>query len=94
MSGDNRRWDRKDSRRSNTQKVVKTAEDELESKLGFGLFSEGETRLGWLLTFASVSLHRTLSYELNLGIELRFRTRFLRQSMWFDLISTRFTDWL
>lgn len=60
MSGDNRRWDRKDSRRSNTQKVVKTAEDELESKLGFGLFSEGETRLGWLLTFASVSLRRTL----------------------------------
>ncbi|WZZ56835.1 hypothetical protein YC2023_056942 [Brassica napus] len=55
MSGDNRRWDRKDSRRSNTQKVVKTAEDELESKLGFGLFSEGETRLGWLLTFASSS---------------------------------------
>ncbi|KAG2305415.1 hypothetical protein Bca52824_034066 [Brassica carinata] len=54
MSGD-RRWDRKDSRRSNTPKVVNTAEDQLESKLGFGLFSEGETRLGWLLTFASSS---------------------------------------
>jgi DNA polymerase epsilon subunit 1 len=34
---------------------VNTAEDELESKLGFGLFSEGETRLGWLLTFSSSS---------------------------------------
>ncbi|CAA7036272.1 unnamed protein product [Microthlaspi erraticum] len=52
MSG---RWDRKDSRRSNMQKVVNTAEDKLEAKLGFGLFSEGETRLGWLLTFASSS---------------------------------------
>ncbi|ESQ36065.1 hypothetical protein EUTSA_v10006524mg [Eutrema salsugineum] len=55
MSGDSRRWDRKDSRRSTKQKVVNTAEDELESKLGFGLFSEGETRLGWLLNFASSS---------------------------------------
>ncbi|KAL1201896.1 DNA polymerase epsilon catalytic subunit A [Cardamine amara subsp. amara] len=55
MSGDSRRWDRKDSRRSNKPKVVNTVEDELESKLGFELFSEGETRLGWLLTFASSS---------------------------------------
>ncbi|EOA39472.1 hypothetical protein CARUB_v10008067mg [Capsella rubella] len=55
MSGDNRRRDRKDSRWSKKPKVVNTAEDELESKLGFGLFSEGETRLGWLLTFASSS---------------------------------------
>lgn len=36
------------------QKV--SAADELETKLGFGLFSQGETRLGWLLTFASVSV--------------------------------------
>ncbi|KAG7653527.1 DNA polymerase epsilon catalytic subunit A C-terminal [Arabidopsis suecica] len=55
MSGDNRRRDRKDSRWSKKPKVVNTAEDELESKLGFGLFSEGETRLGWLLTFSSSS---------------------------------------
>ncbi|XP_019095087.1 PREDICTED: DNA polymerase epsilon catalytic subunit A-like [Camelina sativa] len=55
MSGDNRRRDRKDSRWSKKPRVVNTAEDELESKLGFGLFSEGETRLGWLLTFASSS---------------------------------------
>jgi len=55
MSGDNRRRDRKDTRWSKKPKVVNTAEDELESKLGFGLFSEGETRLGWLLTFSSSS---------------------------------------
>ncbi|CAA0372322.1 unnamed protein product [Arabidopsis thaliana] len=44
---------RRCDRRLNVQKV--SAADELETKLGFGLFSQGETRLGWLLTFASSS---------------------------------------
>ena len=35
--------------------MIRSAEEELEAKLGFDLFSEGEKRLGWLLTFASVS---------------------------------------
>jgi DNA polymerase epsilon subunit 1 len=34
---------------------MRTAEEELESKLGFDLFTEGDKRLGWLLTFSSVS---------------------------------------
>ena len=53
--GDGRKWDRRDLRNSKKQKLIRTAEEELETKLGFDLFSEGEKRLGWLLTFASVS---------------------------------------
>lgn len=63
--GDNRRrdqWDsRRDSRISKKQKLILSAEEKLESKLGFDLFNEGEKRLGWLLTFASVSLSIILS---------------------------------
>jgi hypothetical protein len=36
----------------NTRRI---ADEELEGKLGFELFTEGEPRLGWLLTLASVS---------------------------------------
>ncbi|KAK2643590.1 hypothetical protein Ddye_025353 [Dipteronia dyeriana] len=50
-----RRWDRRDPRFSKKQKLIRTAEEELESKLGFDLFSEGQSRLGWLLTFSSSS---------------------------------------
>ncbi|KAK4854956.1 hypothetical protein QYF36_002733 [Acer negundo] len=50
-----RRWDRRDPRFSKKQKLIRTADEELESKLGFDLFSEGQSRLGWLLTFASSS---------------------------------------
>ncbi|KAL9391175.1 hypothetical protein Peur_015095 [Populus x canadensis] len=57
MNGESRRWDRKDLRRSSKkQKLMRTAEEELESKLGFDLFTEGDKRLGWLLTFSSSSL--------------------------------------
>ncbi|CAK7329328.1 unnamed protein product [Dovyalis caffra] len=57
MNGESRRWDRKDSwRSSKKQKLMRTADEELESKLGFDLFTEGDKRLGWLLTFASSSL--------------------------------------
>lgn len=54
--GDNRRrdWGR-DSRISKKQKLILNAEEQLESKLGFDLFTEGDKRLGWLLTLASVS---------------------------------------
>ena len=56
MNGDGRRRDRRDNtRRSKKQKLIRNAEEELEAKLGFDLFSEGEKRLGWLLNFASVS---------------------------------------
>jgi DNA polymerase epsilon subunit 1 len=56
MNSDGRKWDRKDNRISKKQKLINTAEEELEAKLGFDIFSEGEKRLGWLLTFSSVSI--------------------------------------
>lgn len=37
------------------QKIRLNAEEVLERKLGFDLFTEGDKRLGWLLTFAPVS---------------------------------------
>lgn len=52
---DRRRWDRQDGRRTKKQKLIRSAEEELEAKLGYDLFSEGDKRLGWLLTFASVT---------------------------------------
>lgn len=55
MNSDGRKWDRKDNRISKKQKLINTAEEELEAKLGFDIFSEGEKRLGWLLTFSSSS---------------------------------------
>ncbi|KAL5555227.1 hypothetical protein UlMin_037463 [Ulmus minor] len=56
MNSDNRKWDRRDNNRSSKkQKLIRTAEEVLESKLGFELFSEGDKRLGWLLTFATSS---------------------------------------
>ncbi|XP_034220092.1 DNA polymerase epsilon catalytic subunit A-like isoform X4 [Prunus dulcis] len=56
MSGfHSRKRDRGSSWSSKKQKVMRSAEEELESKLGFDLFSEGDKRLGWLLTFASSS---------------------------------------
>eukprot|EP00268_Persea_americana_P026628 TRINITY_DN2608_c0_g1_i2.p1 TRINITY_DN2608_c0_g1~~TRINITY_DN2608_c0_g1_i2.p1 ORF type:complete len:2201 (+),score=389.42 TRINITY_DN2608_c0_g1_i2:181-6783(+) len=56
MSGEGRRWNRGASRNlSNPKKLIRTAEEELESKLGFDLFTEGEKRLGWLLSLSSSS---------------------------------------
>lgn len=55
MSGEIRRRDRADVWKHKKQKLIRNAEEEVESKLGLDLFSEGEKRLGWLLTFASVS---------------------------------------
>ncbi|XP_065634458.1 DNA polymerase epsilon catalytic subunit A [Quercus suber] len=50
MNGEGRRRDRRDPRSSKKQKLIRTAVEELESKFGFDLFSEGDKRLGWLLT--------------------------------------------
>ena len=62
MNGDNRRRvDRKDTRISKKQKLILSAEEKLETKLGFDLFTEGEKRLGWLLTFATVSSYSFVS---------------------------------
>ncbi|KAJ8768060.1 hypothetical protein K2173_021000 [Erythroxylum novogranatense] len=56
MNGDGRRRDRMDSRRgSKKQKLMRNAEEDLDSKFGFDLFSEGDKRLAWLLTFAPSS---------------------------------------
>ncbi|XP_010242612.1 PREDICTED: DNA polymerase epsilon catalytic subunit A-like [Nelumbo nucifera] len=55
MNNEGRRRDRRDSRSTKKQKLIRSAEEEFESKLGFDLFTEGEKRLGWLLTFASSS---------------------------------------
>lgn len=67
MSGDSRKRDRRDLRSFKRQKKQRrSTEEELESKLGFDLFSEGEKKLGWLLTFAPVST--SWSYSLNLTV--------------------------
>lgn len=56
--GDNRRRDWRDTTRiSKKQKLILNSEEQLESKLGFDVFTEGDKRLGWLLTLASVLLH-------------------------------------
>ncbi|XP_057955577.1 DNA polymerase epsilon catalytic subunit A-like [Malania oleifera] len=56
MNGESRRRDRSDSRNPRKRKLlVHNAEEGLDSKLGFDLFSEGDKRLGWLLTFAPSS---------------------------------------
>lgn len=55
MNGESRKRERRDSWNFRRQKQQqRSAEEELESKLGFDLFSEGDKKLGWLLTFAPV----------------------------------------
>ena len=87
MNGEGRRRDRFNSRRNQSkQKVRLNAEEVLEGRLGFDLFTEGEKRLGWLLTLAPVSnpcfhtilplitaLHffQSLGYCINLVKELK-----------------------
>ncbi|XP_058067456.1 DNA polymerase epsilon catalytic subunit A-like isoform X2 [Magnolia sinica] len=56
MVGESRRRDRGGSSRKFAKpKHIRTAEEELEAKLGFDLFTEGEKKLGWLLSFTSSS---------------------------------------
>ena len=42
-------------RRVGRSKVRRNAEDAVESKLGYEVFTEGEARLGWLITLSPVS---------------------------------------
>ncbi|URE33478.1 DNA polymerase [Musa troglodytarum] len=56
MNSDSRRWERLTSGRNpSKQKHRLNAEEVLERKLGFDLFTEGDKRLGWLLTFSPSS---------------------------------------
>ncbi|XP_047319798.1 DNA polymerase epsilon catalytic subunit A-like isoform X2 [Impatiens glandulifera] len=73
MNGtDGRRRDRKDAWLSKKQKLILTGEEQLESKLGFNLFTEGEKRLGWLLTFASSSWEDQDTHKVHSCIDLYF----------------------
>ncbi|KAK4492255.1 hypothetical protein RD792_003058 [Penstemon davidsonii] len=73
MNGsDYRRTDRRDNRISKKQKLIQNAEEQLESKLGFDLFTEGDKRLGWLLTFASSSLENQETRKAYSCIDLYF----------------------
>ncbi|XP_022943508.1 DNA polymerase epsilon catalytic subunit A-like [Cucurbita moschata] len=55
MSGESRGRGRADkSSRSKKQRIIRSPGEEIESKLGFDIFSEGDKRLGWLFTFAPV----------------------------------------
>ncbi|GER25550.1 DNA polymerase [Striga asiatica] len=70
--GDYRRRDRRDTRISKKQKLILNAEEQLESKLGFDLFTEGDKRLGWLLTFASSSWEDRETHKVYSCVDLYF----------------------
>ncbi|XP_048444807.1 DNA polymerase epsilon catalytic subunit A isoform X2 [Pyrus x bretschneideri] len=73
MSGyQSRKRDHGDSWVPRKKKVMRTAEEELESKLGFDLFSEGDTRLGWLLNFATSSWEDQETRKLYSCVDLYF----------------------
>ncbi|KAE9461327.1 hypothetical protein C3L33_06754, partial [Rhododendron williamsianum] len=76
MNGEGRRrgggGDRRDLRLSKQQKLILTAEEQLESKLGFDLFSEGDRRLGWLLTFSSSSWEDQDTHKVYSCVDLYF----------------------
>ncbi|KAL3628020.1 DNA polymerase epsilon catalytic subunit A [Castilleja foliolosa] len=73
MNGsDYRRRDRRDTRISKKQKLILNAEEQLESKLGFNLFTEGDKRLGWLLTFASSSWEDRETHKVYSCVDLYF----------------------
>ncbi|CAI9105576.1 OLC1v1004524C1 [Oldenlandia corymbosa var. corymbosa] len=73
MNGtDNRRRDRRDTRISKKQKLILNAEEQLESKLGYDLFTEGDKRLGWLLTLASSSWEDQETHKAYSCVDLYF----------------------
>ncbi|KAF9594988.1 hypothetical protein IFM89_035761 [Coptis chinensis] len=55
MMNKNWRDQKRDYRNPKKQKLFRTAEEEREAKFGFDIFSQGDKRLGWLLTFSSSS---------------------------------------
>ncbi|XP_019451574.1 PREDICTED: DNA polymerase epsilon catalytic subunit A-like [Lupinus angustifolius] len=77
----NRRWERRDNNNinknggSNKQKLIRSAEEELESKLGFDIFSEGDKRLGWLLNFATSSSEDEDTHKVYSCVDLYFVTQ-------------------
>ncbi|XP_027348237.1 DNA polymerase epsilon catalytic subunit A-like [Abrus precatorius] len=75
MSGDRRRRDLRDTRNSKKRKLIRNAEEELEAKLGFDLFTEGEKRLGWLLTFSSSSYVDEDTHKVYSCVDLYFVTQ-------------------
>ncbi|MED6155492.1 DNA polymerase epsilon catalytic subunit A, variant 2 [Stylosanthes scabra] len=76
MNGDGRRRDWRDNpRRSKKQKQICSAEEQLEAKLGFEVFSEGEKRLGWLLNFASSSYEDEETRKVYSCVDLYFVTQ-------------------
>ncbi|KAI7983738.1 DNA polymerase epsilon catalytic subunit A [Camellia lanceoleosa] len=78
MNADGRRrgggggGERRDPRISRTQKLILTAEEQLESNLGFDLFSQGDKRLGWLLTFSSSSWEDQETHKVYSCVDLYF----------------------
>ncbi|KAJ7947960.1 DNA polymerase epsilon catalytic subunit [Quillaja saponaria] len=73
--GEYRRRDRRDQRSSKKQRLIRSAEEELDAKLGFDLFTEGDKRLGWLLTFASSSWEDEDTYKVYSCVDLYFVTQ-------------------
>ncbi|PIA58925.1 hypothetical protein AQUCO_00400052v1 [Aquilegia coerulea] len=72
----NGKWkDRKDFRNPKKQKLIRTVEEEREAKLGFDLFSEGDKRLGWLLTFSSSSWEDQDTKKVYSCVDLYFVTQ-------------------
>ncbi|PHU03714.1 DNA polymerase epsilon catalytic subunit A [Capsicum chinense] len=68
-----RRWDRRDSARfSKKQKLILNSEEQLESKLGFDVFTEGDKRLGWLLTLSSSSWEDQETHKVYSCVDLYF----------------------
>ncbi|KAL6531312.1 hypothetical protein OROHE_014381 [Orobanche hederae] len=68
----NRRRDSNDTQISKKQKLILNTEEQLESKLGFDLFTEGDKRLGWLLTFASSSWEDRETHKVYSCVDLYF----------------------
>lgn len=73
MNGGGRGRERSNSRRNpSKQKLRLSAEEVLESKLGFELFTEGEKRLGWLLTLAPSSWEDQDTFKIYSCVDLFF----------------------
>ncbi|OAY51429.1 DNA polymerase epsilon catalytic subunit A [Manihot esculenta] len=73
MNGDARRRDLRDfGRSSKKQKLIRNSEEELDLKFGFDLFTEGDKRLGWLLTFASSSWEDQETRKVHSCVDLYF----------------------
>ncbi|XP_026665327.2 DNA polymerase epsilon catalytic subunit A isoform X2 [Phoenix dactylifera] len=63
------------SRNPSKQKLRLNAEEVLERKLGFDLFTEGEKRLGWLLTYAPSSWEDQDTNKIYSCVDLYFVTQ-------------------